>query len=179
MAIKLIYYVHATTTDNEMGIATGWAPGQLSDLGLRRAKNNAKGVANLHFDLIFSSDLKRAVDTAHISFANFEVLQDQRLREIHYGDFTQKVKNFSLLDFVAEPFPNGESCKDVEYRVRSFLEMLLRDYQGKTIAVISHHVPQLALEVLVNGKCWIDAISTDWRKTDNWQLGWEYIIEFG
>ena len=36
--IKLTYFVHGTTIDNEQHIATGWAQGELSELGIEQAK---------------------------------------------------------------------------------------------------------------------------------------------
>lgn len=38
MSVKIIYFVHGTTTDNETGKATGWAGGELSELGIKQAK---------------------------------------------------------------------------------------------------------------------------------------------
>jgi 2,3-bisphosphoglycerate-dependent phosphoglycerate mutase len=37
MAIEIVYETHSTTEDNEMGIATGWLPGRLSDAGRANA----------------------------------------------------------------------------------------------------------------------------------------------
>jgi hypothetical protein len=33
-AVEIVYETHATTTDNEASVATGWLPGQLSDQGI-------------------------------------------------------------------------------------------------------------------------------------------------
>jgi broad specificity phosphatase PhoE len=38
MAIELVFEAHSTTTDNEQGHATGWLPGQLSELGRVQAR---------------------------------------------------------------------------------------------------------------------------------------------
>jgi hypothetical protein len=37
--------------------------------------------------------------------------------------------------------------------------------------------PQLALEVICNGKTLDEAIDTDWRNTKAWQPGWDYVVE--
>ena len=42
---------------------------------------------------------------------------------------------------------------------------------------MAHKAPQLAIEVLINGKTWENAIETDWRKTNDWKPGWNYILE--
>ncbi len=66
---------------------------------------------------------------------------------------------------------------DVEKRIQDFCDYLLREYDGKHIAIVAHKAPQLAFQVLTQGKTWEDAIDQDWRKTKSWQPGWEYFIE--
>ena len=61
MTIKITYFVHGTTTDNEKGLATGWMPGELSELGIFQAKELGKLVSNKNFDIVFCSDLKRLI----------------------------------------------------------------------------------------------------------------------
>jgi len=112
--------------------------------------------------------------------SNYEIAQDRRLREANYGDFTQKPsKEFKnkMLDYVNRPFPNGESYKDVERRVVDFLNFLYDNYYGKRIAIVAHHAPQLALEALLNGKTWSQAIKEDWREKGKWQHGWDYALK--
>lgn len=74
------------------------------------------------------------------------------------------------------PFPNGESLKGVENRVRNFCNYLLENYNGKTIALVAHKAPQLALEVITKNITWDEAIDKDWRKAKAWQPGWIYEI---
>ena len=66
--------------------------------------------------------------------------------------------------------------KDVEKRLRDFCKYLLDNYDGKTIALVAHKAPQLALEVITKNITWEKAIKNDWRKTKSWRPGWEYII---
>ena len=73
-------------------------------------------------------------------------------------------------------FPDGESYEDVETRIADFLRFLKQNYDGKSVAIVAHKAPQLALEVLLNGKTWEQAFAEDWRKTKSWQPGWEYAI---
>ncbi len=181
MAVMLTYFVHGTTTDNENGLATGWMPGKLSDLGIMQAKELGRILSAKRFDIVFCSDLKRAVDSAKLIFGNkYEIVQDERLRECNYGDFTgMPSSDFKerMQDYVEIPFPNGESYKDVEKRILDFLCFLKKNYDGKRIAIVSHQAPQLALEVLLKGKTWEDAIESDWRKNGEWKPGWDYILE--
>jgi len=179
--VLITYFVHGTTTDNENGIATGWAQGELSKLGLKQAKELGEVVGNKYFDVVFCSDLKRAVDSANLAFeGKYKIVTDKRLREINYGDFTQKPsKEFKnkMIEYVNQPFPNGESYKDVEKRIADFLNYLHDNYYRKHIAIVAHQAPQLALEVLLNGKTWEQAIKEDWRVQNKWQPGWDYELK--
>ncbi|HEY5805832.1 MAG TPA: histidine phosphatase family protein [Candidatus Saccharimonadales bacterium] len=177
--VAVTYFVHSITTDNQKKIATGWLPGELSELGVERAEQLRDMVAGRQFDAVFCSDLKRAVDTAQIAFGDrYAILQDDRLRECHYGTLDGKPKIFknNTEDFIDHPFPGGECYRDVEARVESFCGFLKEKYDGKRVAIVSHHAPQLALDVILKGKSWPEAIAEDWRATQSWQPGWQYII---
>jgi len=179
MSVKITYFVHGTTTDNETDLATGWADGDLSEKGKRQAQDLGKLVADQKFDVIFCSDLKRAVDSAQLGFSQYTIIPDSRLREANYGDYTQKSDTFkqNITDYINFPFPNGESYKDVEKRIADFCNFLKDNYNGKHIAIIAHQAPQLALEVILNCKTWEQAFKEDWRNTKAWQPGWEYTIK--
>lgn len=178
--IKITYFVHGTTTHNEMGIAAGWLPGELSNLGIKQSIELGNVVSNKKFEVIFSSDLKRAVDTANLAFgSNFQIIQDKRLREADLGDFTNKlISEFrsNLIEYIKKPFPNGESYKDVETRISKFLGSIRKKYSGKHVAIVAHHAPQLALDVILKSRTWRQAIAEDWRLTKSWKPGWEYYI---
>jgi alpha-ribazole phosphatase/probable phosphoglycerate mutase len=179
-SINITYFVHGTTIDNEKGIATGWSPGELSELG-KKQSIELKGLIKVkRFDIVFCSDLKRAVDSARLTFGNsVKIIQDKRLREIDYGNLTEadsdKVDSITS-EHINKPFPNGESYKDVEKRIRSFLSYLLKKYYGKNVAIVAHKAPQLALEVIINKKTWKQAIKEDWRLKEpkEWKPGWNY-----
>ncbi len=179
MSVKITYFVHGTTTDNENDRATGWLPGELSEVGKEQAKELGNQVKDEKFDVVFCSDLKRSVDSAELGFGDkYEILQDDRLRECNYGDMNGAEHSFKdvMMQFVESPFPNGESYKDVEQRISSFIDYLHKDWNGKHIAIVGHQGPQLALEVLLRGRTWKEAIDEDWRKTKAWQPGWEYFV---
>jgi alpha-ribazole phosphatase/probable phosphoglycerate mutase len=181
MPVKITYFVHSTTLDNERNIATGWAPGRLSSLGAKQSRELKLFISHIKFNDIYCSDLKRAVDTAEIVFKDeYDIIKDKRLRECNYGDFTRKkIEKFKnrIEDFIHKPFPNGESYKDVEKRIKNFIDFMKEKHEGEHIAIISHQAPQLALEVIIKNKTWKQAIKKDWRKTDAWKPGWEYIIK--
>lgn len=181
--VNITYFVHGTTIDNEKGIASGWSQGELSKLGMKQSLELRELIKNRKFDVVFCSDLKRAIDSARITFEDLApIIQDKRLREINYGDLTKASSGFveSLtLDYINKPFPSGESYKDVEKRIKSFLNDLIKEYSSKKVAIVSHKAPQLALEVIINGKRWIQAVKEDWRLKNpkEWKPGWDYKLK--
>ena len=80
-------------------------------------------------------------------------------------------------EHINNPFPNGESLKDVEKRIRAFINEIKKTHDGETIGIVAHRAPQLALEVITKNITWETAIKNDWRASGDWQPGWEYIID--
>jgi len=181
MTVKITYFVHGTTTDNQQKLATGWLPGELSEKGKGQAEKLGELVSDKNFDIVFCSDLKRAIDSAEIVFGNkYKIIEDKRLRECNYGAYNGKPAEAfkgNMEKYINTPFSNGESYKDVERRIADFLEFLKKDYEDKHVGIVAHQAPQLALDVLVKNKTWKQAIDEDWRKKKAWQPGWEYLVE--
>ena len=178
METKIIYFVHGTTYDNASGKCSGWKQVELNDLGKQQAVNLGKLTKDLKFDVIFTSDLIRAIDSANLAWPKYEKIQDNRLRECNYGDYDGESKDLVVYEeHIEEPFPNGESLKDVEKRIDNFIKDIKQKYEGKTIAIVAHRASQLAFEVLTKNITWEEALEKDWRKSKAWQPGWEYIIK--
>lgn len=180
MAVKIIYFVHGTTTDNEKGISSGWFDVGLSKLGAKQSIELKDKIKDKKFDVVFCSDLKRSIDSAKITFGGISpIIPDARLRECDYGKYNAKSSDIvepMQEKSITERFPDGESYEDVKARIDDFLKFLKQNYEGKTIAIVAHKAPQLALDVLLKGKTWEEAFSEDWRKTKAWQPGWEYAV---
>ena len=175
--IKIIYFVHGTTYDNAAEKCSGWKQVELNELGREQAKNLGNVTKDIKFDVIFTSDLVRAIESSNIAWQNYEKIQDKRLRECNYGDYDGESKKLVVYEeHVNEPFPNGESLKDVEKRIADFIDFLKKEYAGKTIGIVAHRAPQLALEVLTKNMTWDEALANDWRKRKAWQPGWEYYL---
>lgn len=178
--VSITYFAHGTTTDNEKEISSGWSDIELSALGIQQSKDLVGQTKNKHFDVVFCSDLKRAVHSAELTWGgSVPIVQDSRLRECNYGDYNGKAS--SIVEpmqevNITERFPNGESYEDVKARIADFLEMLKRDYAGKSVAIVGHKAPQLALDVLLHGKTWEQTFAEDWRKSKAWKPGWTYEI---
>ncbi len=181
MAIKITYFVHGTTTDNEKEISSGWFDVGLSDLGVKQSIELKDKISDKKFDVIFCSDLRRATDSAKLTFEGIApIIPDERLRECNYGKYNAQssaIVEPMQENHITEKFPEGESYEDVKTRIVDFLEFLKKNYDGKSVAFVAHKAPQLALDVLLKNKTWKQAFAEDWRKTKFWQPGWEYDIK--
>lgn len=175
--INIIFEAHGTTFDNEAHLSSGHNDVALSPLGIKQSKEMGERYANDHFDAIFCSDLQRAYKSAEIGFGTkWPIIQDARLRECNYGDFTQNPSE--LVDTqkplrINEPFPNGESYTQTTARMKSFLDDLLKNYQGKRIMIIGHRATQYGLDHLINGVPLEKLVTSHFK----WQPGWEYTFE--
>ncbi len=129
MQTKIIYFVHGTTYDNASQKCSGWKQVELNELGRNQAKELGKNTDGTKFDVIFTSDLIRAIDSANIAWPEVKKIQDKRLRECNYGDFDGESKRLvSYEEHIYEPFPNGESLKDVEKRIADYIEYIKSAY---------------------------------------------------
>lgn len=181
MSVQITYFCHGTTTDNEAHVSSGWKDAELSGLGVQQSIELREQTKDMHFDIVFCSDLQRAHHSAKLSWEGiYEIVPDARLRECNYGELngasSDIVEPMQEDECIEKPFPNGESYEDVKERVADFLEFLKANYDGKHVALVSHKAPQLALEVLLNGKTWLEALAADWRKSKSWQPGWGYVV---
>jgi len=92
MPVTIIFESHATTFDNENHVSSGHNDVALSTLGVEQAKELGERRRGERFDAIFCSDLERSYMTGEIAFGEtgVPIIRDARLREVDYGDMTQK-----------------------------------------------------------------------------------------
>jgi len=168
---QLIYETHSTTLDNENGVATGWLPGELSDRG--RQESVELGERRRGVDVVFSSDLRRAVQTVELSGLTVPHLQDWRLRECNYGELNGAPvgERGRKSKYVDTPYPGGQSYADVVELTRSFLDDVKRWYDGRVVLVVAHSANRWALDHLVgSGAPMAELVDAPF----NWQPGWDY-----
>jgi broad specificity phosphatase PhoE len=175
MSVEVVFETHATSEDNEAGIATGWPPGKLSAAGREQARELGERRRDDGLAVVFTSDLRRAVETAEIAFAGspLRVVPDERLRECDYGELNGTVEPIS--DRAARldvPYPNGESWRQAVERVAGFLEELRAERDGERVLVIGHSATRLALEVVAEGRALDELVGAPFE----WQPGWEYVL---
>ena len=177
MAVRIVYETHSTSTDNEAGLASGWMPGELSETGRAQAAELGERRRDDGLAAVFTSDLRRAVQTAEIAFAGCDipVFQDQRLRECNYGELNGAPAarvHGERTQRIDTPFPGGQSYRQVVEQVRAFLADLAREWDGKRVLIISHSANKWALDCLLTGGRLEDLVSAPFA----WQEGWEYTL---
>jgi broad specificity phosphatase PhoE len=176
--IEVIFETHSMTTDNEEGFATGWLPGRLSEAGRGFARALGERRRNDGLAAVFTSDLARAVETAEIAFggSGLAVREDRRLRECNYGELNRRPVSeidAERLRRIDEPFPGGESYRDVVERVQGFLDDLSPEFDGSRVLLIGHSATRWALEHLLIGTQLEDLVLAPFE----WQEGWTYRLD--
>ena len=177
--MKLVFETHATSVDNEAGLASGWFDAALSATGEAQARGLGARRRDDELLAVFCSDLTRSFRTAEIAFGDrpLSIVCDARLRECDYGDLTRR--SASEIEerrprHLVVPFPNGESYQQVVDRVSAWLDDAMRPRQAEdgTVLVIGHRATFYALEHLLNGVTLHEAVTSYWT----WQPGWTYRV---
>jgi len=116
----LILLRHGNSVWNQENLFTGWVDVDLSELGRQEAKRAGELLAEsgLKPDLLYTSRLKRAINTANIALdaANrswIDVKRDWRLNERHYGALQGKDKAQTLAEYGPEQFQIWRRSFDV------------------------------------------------------------------
>lgn len=145
--MKIIISRHGETEENRAGIIQGHLPGVLSELGKEQAGKLANRLKDEKIDLIVSSDLARASDTAK-EVAKFhdgiKIVLDERLRELDFRDFQDKPRKNLNIDKDKASWDsldklNIEGSKDIFYRAGKFVEYI-ENVSEKNILLIGHSV---------------------------------------
>lgn len=143
---------HGETVYNKKGIYYGWTDCSLSSIGVEQSEELAEELRDIVFDVIVSSPLKRAMDTAKIIAGSSApaIVSDRRLMELNFGDWEGKhyqdiEENYPREwerwqnDWKQTAPPAGECYQDLFCRVKSSLQDILSKYQGKTVLIVSHN----------------------------------------
>jgi 2,3-bisphosphoglycerate-dependent phosphoglycerate mutase len=107
----LILLRHGQSTWNELNLFTGWVDVWLSEKGEAEARRGGEllAEAGLHPDVLYTSVLSRAIQTADIALDAADrlwipVKRSWRLNERHYGALQGKDKAQTLAEFGQEQF---------------------------------------------------------------------------
>jgi|SRR3989344_2511401 len=139
---------HGQTLENVRNICQGQAPGNLTLKGKLQALHVANNLKQEKFEIILSSDLKRAKDTTKEILKvhkKTRVIYTKELRELKKGIFEKKsAKVFDSERKKAEKElwqfkpKNGESWNDGYKRAKKFYRFLLKNCCNKNVLIVSH-----------------------------------------
>lgn len=165
MAVKRVVFIRPGETEwNKQGLWQGHVMIPLNEHGRAQSERLAKFIRNIGLDALYSSDLRRAMDTAEIiaEKAGLSVTYDKRLRERHMGEWQGLTINDIIAWYPKEyealradrynfVVPGGESRKQVYERVRACFDEDVAS-EGTTIGLVSHTTAiKTLLDVLVAG----------------------------
>ncbi len=136
---------HGITEWNLLGIAQGSANVSLNETGKKQAMALGNRLATEEaWDLIVSSDLARAKETAEVISEKLALpirFFDERLREMFGGEIEGTTEEQRMEKWGADwrQLDLGmESTADVGKRGVEALEHIAKEFQGKRVLVISH-----------------------------------------
>lgn len=138
----MIYIVrHGQTNWNLEGRYQGRIDIELNEKGKEQAQEIKEKLKEIKFDKVFSSPLKRALETAKI-ITNEPIEIDERIIERCNGKLEGKLKNEcqNMVDFSDENEQRLgiESLKQFRARISSFLDEIKEKYTGKDILIVTH-----------------------------------------
>ena len=171
MENALVLVRHGESEWNKLNLFTGWRDVDLTETGVAEARQaglllKAEG---LHFDVAFTSALKRAQRTLDIILGELgqtglETIKDQALNERDYGDLAGLNKDDARIKWGEEqvhiwrrsfdiPPPGGESLKDTAERVLPYYQARIwpEVKAGKTVIVAAHGNSLRALVMQLDG----------------------------
>ncbi|SCV05526.1 LANO_0H09428g1_1 [Lachancea nothofagi CBS 11611] len=117
---KLVLVRHGQSEWNEKNLFTGWVDVRLSAIGEKEAARAGELLKenNVHPDILFTSKLSRAIQTANIALSAADRLwiptvRSWRLNERHYGALQGKDKAATLAEYGEEQFTTWRRSFDV------------------------------------------------------------------
>ena len=156
---------HGESSWNESKLVQGQNDeAQLTDRGREQVRAAVASLREYSFDVIVSSDLSRALQTAQIvgDALSLEIVTSTALRERSFGAFEGRalrelpaslsgIENRVVVDDEAHP-PGGESLRELHARAGNFIEPLRRDRVGERLLLVTHGGTIRALRAYCAGK---------------------------
>ncbi len=154
---------HGQTEWNLNGLFQGQTDIPLNTVGLQQAQALAGRLSGQQFDAIYSSDLKRAFQTASAvaSLLHLPIQSDPRLREICQGEWEGKTLNEVRENYEFDPAhdntspetsraPGGESAIEVANRMSAAADDIVQTYPYGRVLLVSHGFAVAALYCIAN-----------------------------
>lgn len=174
--MKFLLVRHGETKYNEENRIQGWLDIPLSQKGRLQAEGIAEELKGVEIDVIVSSDLSRAYETAQkiAKFHSLDIVTAPELREIEQGAwdgltvkeaqrrYPEEYHNWLSSPHAARP-PGGESLKDVQERVVPLIEEL-RNRSHNSVVIVGHKVVNLVIKLWLQG---VEVDRTIWDRLQN------------
>lgn len=146
------YFIrHGETDFNQSKKMQGWLDIELNEMGHLQAEKLANFLVDIHVDYVYSSDLKRAYQTAEAfsRISHQHVMKDEMLREIRLGSWEGKtwkqVKeeydyffNNKTINHIDEAIHGGESLSGFQSRVVSHFMNLAERHKEDDVFIFTH-----------------------------------------
>ncbi len=151
--MRLILIRHGETEWNSQGKIQGFTDIGLNEKGREQSKLLALSLRDEKIDAVYSSDLKRAVETATeiASYHGLPVQTNSALREMNHGalegltsvELKEKYSDI-LNEWINNPervrIPEGESIKQVRKRAFRAIQKIYKKHFNTTVVVVSHNI---------------------------------------
>lgn len=143
--MELYVIRHGRVPSNDKGIVSGRNEEELTDIGIKQAQGIREKLMDVYFDAIYSSNVKRAVQTAEIvNSQGLDIILDERLAEREPGDLIgksrkeidKKLWNSLTIDRTLE---GAETLKMGLIRTRSILKEIHDKYHDKRVLIVTHN----------------------------------------
>ncbi|WP_100401977.1 histidine phosphatase family protein [Bacillus sp. FJAT-42315] len=172
---------HGSTHWNKEGRAQGNADIPLDQDGFSDARKLAERLATENWDLIYSSDLLRAKQTAETigeSIGNIDIHFDSRLREVSGGQIegTTEAERISTWGNDWRELDLGiESAESVKARALPFIEEMIDKHPNKNILIVSHgsFIKHLLKELVPHSSMTDSLKNTSITKVKSLENGWD------
>ena len=153
--MKLYVVRHGQTVNNKLQKVSGKTETILTNKGIDQAKKTKEEFKDVNFDLVFSSPLMRAIDTAK-EITDKDIIIDQRLIERDSGlneeNLVADTNPKELWDYnLNYDGHQGETVKEILSRVNLLLKDLKSKYPDKTILLVTHSGVARAVYYCING----------------------------
>jgi alpha-ribazole phosphatase len=147
---RLVLVRHGEPDDSVRGRCYGHLDPGLSTRGHQQMRQGRRLLCEGPPSIIYSSPRRRALESAHhLAPRQVNVVVDDRLREIDFGEFEgltydEIAARFPVTyqEWMRRPtdvvFPGGESFPAMTARVREVLDHLRRAHSGQRVVVVSH-----------------------------------------
>ncbi len=150
--MKLILTRHGETIENKKRIIQGHLGGSLSKKGKEQARKLALRLKDEKIDAIYSSDLKRAADTAK-EIANYHkntgFFLVKELRERTHGKYDGKKAD--KVDWKNPP-ECFEKISDIKIRAKKIIDYAYKKYKNSTVVFVGHSAINRTIIGIIKGK---------------------------